>query len=302
MNRALLAVLLVACGKNVPAQTDAPPGGGSDAATDGAAAGWTPLISRPWSLAAGQTNIYECHRFQVPTDMWISGYRAVAPPGTHHEVISISTTSSPLGDYDCSAQQVATEMEMLYAAGIMTDDLVFPTGVAFHLKAGQYINLNLHLFNATDAAIAGTSGVEVKTIAAADVVHEADMTFSGTATISVPADGQPHTAQGGCTANRLASTDLHVFALWPHMHQIATHQMFSVNGAPVLDTPYTFTEQKNYPMNEMVIHPSDAIQTTCTYVNNTGATVNFGDQSTDEMCFTGMYKYPTSSGLFGCVS
>ena len=271
-------------------------GSGSDASVP---PGFTKLISRTWTLNPGQQG-YKCVRIQVPQDMWVTGFRAMSPVGTHHQVLTISNQMTPLGDYDCSAGSL--DQQMLYAAGVNTDDLLFPTGVATHLTAGMYINLNLHLFNTMDVAINGESGVLVKTIPAADVVHPADMMFSGTFNIMIPPDGQPHTESGGCTA----PTDWHVFALWPHMHQIATHQRFVVThgGVPdtMLDQPYSFTEQKNYPMAETIIHTGDLVQTTCTYVNTTGSQVNFGDSSTAEMCFTGMYKYPAGGQLFGCTS
>ena len=69
----------------------------------------------------------------------------------------------------------------------------------------------------------------------------------------------------------------------------------------LLDTDYAFTEQRNYPMADTLIHKGDRIETTCTYVNNTGHTVSFGDSSTDEMCFTGLYKYPAGGNLFQCA-
>src|SRR5207248_2443452 len=82
-----------------------------------------------------------------------------------------------------------------------------------------------------------------------------------------------HTITGGCTA----PTDWHIFSLWPHMHTIATHQTFTVlhNNVPttMLDQPYSFMEQKNYPMPDTVIHAGDSFHTACTYLNNTGATV-----------------------------
>ena len=53
---------------------------------------------------------------------------------------------------------------MLYAAGVGTDDLLFPTASRSTSPPGTYINLNLHLFNATDNALTDTSGVLVKTI------------------------------------------------------------------------------------------------------------------------------------------
>ena len=304
--RAFLGALLVvaACGKAPstlgPDSSGSGSGSGTDAAmgSDGSNAGWTALITRTWQLDPG-VQTYKCRRIMVPTDMWVSGFRALSPVGTHHEVLTISSTSSPLGDYDCSAGSL--DNQMLYAAGVNTDDLVFPPGMAVHLTAGTYINLNLHLFNTTDAPINEESGVLVETIPQAQVTHEIDMMFSGTFNISIPSDGQPHTAAGGCSA----PNDTHLFALWPHMHQIATHQKFTVTHSGVttalVDSDYMFTEQRNYPISETIVYAGDTVLTTCTYVNTTGATVTFGDSSTAEMCFTGMYKYPAGGNLFACV-
>jgi hypothetical protein len=248
--------------------------GSGDAGPPDAPPGWTELIARTWGPLPPGAETYECRRIQVPSEMWISGFRALSPLGTHHEVLTISTSASQLGDYDCSAGNL--DFQMLYAAGVNTDDLTFPAGMAVHLPAGSYINLNLHLFNATDMSLSEESGVYVQTLDAAQVVHEIDMTFSGTININIPSDGQPHTAIGGCSAPR----DWHVFALWPHMHQTGTHQSFVVTHAGVpttmLDQPFQFTEQRNYPMTETVIHQADQIATTCTYVNTTGATLTFG--------------------------
>jgi hypothetical protein len=233
--------------------------------------------------------------------MWIAGFRAASPIGTHHSVLTISTTNTTTGDYDCFAGSLDTQM--LYAAGVGTDDLMFPAGVAMHIAAGTYINLNLHLFNATDNPLASSSGVLVKVVQKADVVHEADMMFSGTFTISVPSDDKPHTAQGGCTA----PTDWHVFTLWPHMHQTATHQTWTYTrpgGQPtaLIDDDFLFNEQRNYPIADTLIHQGDQILTVCTYVNNTGSVMTWGDGSDREMCFTGMYKYPAGGGLFQCTT
>ena len=307
MKGAILAIVVLglgACGKSPASSGGADaPGSTTDAPApfDGPnAEGWTPLISRGWNLAAGATNTYKCTRIQVANDMWVEGFRAQSPQGTHHSVLTISTSSTQTGDYDCSAGSL--DNEMLYAAGVGTDDLNFPAGVAMHIPAGTYINLNLHLFNASDNAISGTSGVLVKIVQQADVVHEADMMFSGSFLINVPSDNAPHVVHGNCQA----PTDWHVFTLWPHMHQTATHQKWTYTegtNAPVtmLDDDYVFAEQKNYPIADTLIKSGDQIDTYCTYVNNTGSTMMFGDGSDKEMCFTGMYKYPAGGNLFACA-
>ena len=290
---------VAACGgSSSPARVDGTPVvTGSDGAVG--SDGFVELIGRDWAIPAGQEG-YECTRIAVPQDMWVDGYRALSPQGTHHEVLTISQNSTQLGDYDCSAGSL--DNQMLYAAGVATDELDFPTGVAIHLPAGEFINLNLHLFDLTDNDLTGHSGVAVHTVDAAAVVNPADMEFSGTSLIDIPSDDQPHTAVGGCTA----PADWHVFTLWPHMHQTAVHQTFTVthdgSAATLLDTDYSFVEQKNYPIPDTLVNMGDQIQTTCTYVNNTGETKTFGESSTDEMCFTGMYKYPADGNTFGCTT
>ncbi len=254
--KAWLAVaVLAACGGGGSAHT--PDGSDGMGSADAAVPpGWVKLVSRSWSLTPGLEG-YRCTRVQIQQDMWVNGFRALSPLGTHHEVVTIDPSDSQVGDYDCSAASGTLNGQMVYASGIGTPDLIFPTGVAVHIPAGTWINLNLHLFDTTDNTLSDESGVLVQTIAQADVVHEADMTFSGTLSISIPSDGQTHVAQGGCNA----PTDWHVFALWPHMHQIGVHQSLVVthSGSPttMLDTPFSFMEQKDYPMAETMIHQGD---------------------------------------------
>jgi len=163
----LALVVVAACKADTPGSEPADARIDSDAPDAATPDGWTPLIARSWTLLPGATNTYRCTRIKVTNDLWVSGFRAAAPQGTHHEVLTISTGNTATGDYDCSAGSLDTQM--LYAAGVGTDDLVFPPGVAIHIPAGTYINLNLHLFNATDNPLANSSGVLVKVVQPTDV-------------------------------------------------------------------------------------------------------------------------------------
>lgn len=304
MKAVLVAIMSVLFGVGVLGACKSDSAGGpADAAPDPVdsanSEGWTALIGRSWTLPIGATNTYRCTRIRVDNDMWIAGFRAAAPLGTHHAVLTISSAGGQVGDYDCGAGSLDTQM--LYAAGVGTDDLLFPPGVAMHLAAGTFINLNLHLFNATDNPLANSSGVLARVVQPADVVHEADMMFSGTFAINIPNDGQRHTAQGGCTA----PTDWHIFTLWPHMHQTGVHQTWTLaHGGTVtalIDDDFLFEEQRNYPIADTLIRKGDVINTVCTYINNTKTTMTWGDGSDREMCFTGMYKYPAGGSLFQCT-
>lgn len=299
---ALLWVVVVACGgegSGLPAMPDAPSTPTPDAPP--IPDGWQELVARDWVIPAGSFDTYKCARVRIQQDTWVAGFRAIAPQGTHHTVVTISTKSTPLGDYDCNAGTL--DNQMLYASGVATDDLLFPDGVAMQLKAGQYINLNLHLFNATEGDITGHSGILFKQIDAAAVQHEADMVFAGDMRFSIP-PGDNQTVVGGCTL----SSEWHVFTLWPHMHQFAKHQKVVVTrpGEPpmtLLDGAYDFNEQVNYPTAEPLVLPANTkVEVTCTYNNTTGSNITFGDSSNQEMCFTGMYKWPAGGSLFQCAS
>jgi len=295
MRKAVVAALfLFGCG----GEGSDPPG--ADAPTT-SQTGWTEIIGRSWSVPPGSADTYKCKRIAITEDTWVTGFRAIAPPGTHHTVLTIANANGQtMGDYDCQVGSV--DLQMLWASGVGTKELNFPDGVGMKLKAGQVLNLNLHLFNAADTPLAGTSGIEVNRVDPAKVVNEADMMFVGTTTINIPSDGQPHTVSGGCQL----STTYNMFTIWPHMHQHATKQTFEVvQGTTTTrildDMPYSFEEQVNYPIATMKLNPGDRLQTTCTYVNNTGVPLRFGDSSNEEMCFTGMYKYPVGGTLFTCA-
>lgn len=274
----------------------------------GAPPGFTKLIGRTWTLTAGQMDTYKCVRIQVPEDMYISGFHAEAPTGTHHTVLTVSTNGSKLGEYDCSAG--ALDYQMLFASGVGTDDLVFPDGVGIKLTKGTYINLNLHLFDATDHGLSGETAIYVKKLASApDAQHTAEMVFAGTFDINIQATANiEQTAEGGCTL----SADANLIAVWPHMHQLATHQLVTLtpsgSSTPMnlSDRAYSFSEQKNYPWTTpLAVHAGDKLWTKCTYVNTTNPlrAVQFGESSLDEMCFTGIYRYPASGGnLFSCTT
>jgi hypothetical protein len=323
-------VALAACGSSSMKTVDGSPmGSDADAGPDAnIPPGWTTLIDGHWQLApAGQNGdeIYWCHRMKVTQDMWISGFRALAPPGTHHAILTIDPTTPQTGEFGApycnSTVGFDTNDRLVYASGLSTNDLVFPPGIAVHLTAGEYITLNLHLLNSGDTSKMDTSGVLVQTVDASQVQHEIDATFAGTRSIDIPDDGTDHYVVGGCSAPQ----DWHVFAVWPHMHKFGVHgKLLATTSAnvttTVLDQPFDFTAEKTYPMNETVIHMGDAITARCDYIVPTQTCtypagqctygscapdgfchVSYGESAGGEMCYVAMYKYPAGDvPPYGC--
>ena len=272
-------------------------GDGGTPDSPGIPPGYTKLIGRTWTLPAGQADTYKCVRVTIPVDTYVTDIVAQAPAGTHHTVLSIAAgnAAGPDGETDCSVGTLGRPM--LYASGVGTDPLTFPANVGLKVAAGTQVHLNLHLFNATDHALSGDSAILIKTVPTAPPML-AEMVFAGKIQFAVPnnpnmADNTPFNVVGGCQA----SSAYKLFAVWPHMHQIAVHSKLELNGTVLWDAAYSFNEQKYYRKDpEIQVNAGDQIKVTCGYVNHSGATITFGDSSTKEMCFTGLYRYPASGG------
>jgi len=74
-------------------------------------------------------------------------------------------------------------------------------------------------------------------------------------------------------------------------------------ATPLHDMPYDFEEQKYWLQSpEIELEQDDKIRVTCSYVNDSGGLVTFGDSSDKEMCFGGMYRYPASNANIFCTN
>lgn len=322
----LAVALVAACGNSSMMNPVDGSGGsdGSDAGSDAAVPpGWDMLISRTWSLPTAGSEAYECRRIKIDQDMWISGFRAIAPAGTHHSILTIDPATTETGNFDCDGSMGfnGDTTRLLFASGLNPNDLTFPPGIAVHIPAGSYITLNLHLLDSGDFGIHGESGVLVQTVDPSQVEHEVDATFAGSESINFAADGQNHTVEGGCNA----SNNWHVFALWPHMHESGVRATLVVTDASdvsrtLLDQPFDFSSEKTYPMDDMVMQAGDLISVRCTY--NAGlhtctppggaclegtcypdgyCHIPYGETANGEMCYVAMYKYPAGDvPVYGC--
>jgi hypothetical protein len=262
------------------------------------------LIGRDWTVGPG-TETYKCIGIYADQDMYIHGFQTENPLGEHHAVITTADApgglnNTQVGEHDCDVSTL--DLQMLFASGVGTDKLTLPDGVALPIKKGQFIHLNLHLFNTSDQTINGHSGVMASLIDQVDRDHQAEMIFTGTFNINI-APGETATVGGGC----IVPEDSTVFAYWPHMHQHATYQKMMLTRAGtttmIHDAAFDFREQVNYPLSPTLsLKTGDNLRTECTYTNTGSTTLTWGDSSTAEMCFTGLYRYPKRAlSLFECT-
>ncbi len=302
MRRACLAfsLVLAACGggsSDDDAPVDAPE------ATVDAPDGWQTLLQGNWSLEAGEEGYY-CVYATVPRDIYIKAFRPIGPNGTHHTVLTRYTGNEPDGTVRCG---VGTNgQSMVYGSGVGSPDFRFPEGVGMHFTAGTRLLLNLHLYNTTDEVLTGTSGTLFEETQAADIEHVGEIVLAGpTATLTVPTGTS--TQSGTCNVSNITNQPIQVFALSQHMHKLGRNLRTVVRrsgSADIVlqDTAYDFENQtfSLVPAPFVELRPGDVITTSCTFENNTGATVTFGESSDDEMCFSDLFYYPAQGANFVC--
>jgi hypothetical protein len=270
------ALLMTACG------TDFPHDDGTDAGSDGDS--YTRLIADSWQLPPS-TEKYLCVRKTVTTEIWISAIRPIAPLGTHHTVLMVGPADAPDGTVDCES---ALLKPSIYASGVGTQPFVLPDGVAIHLKPGDQLLLNLHLYNSDTESLTGTSGIEIVEADAATVQHEAGVVLAGKAAGLYVAPGSS-TQTGTCTTPA-GST---LFAITPHMHVLGTHMNVTYGTRTVFDEDYTFDDQRVHPIEPAITTVAGGkYAVTCSYVNTTGAAVTFGEHTGEEMCYALTFVYP----------
>ena len=269
----VLAVLVTAC-SNEEAPDRQPPPSGSE---------WSTLIEDGWTLPPGGEATDRCTKVTLQEDVYISAVRPVHPLGTHHTFLALSDSA----DGERCTPAVATGL--IYAAGLGSQGLELPEGVAMHFMAGQVLNLSLHLYNVSGSELTGTSGIEVKRMDPADVVHESGPLLAGPVDISIPPGRHTLTHECSLTEPQTA------YAIFPHMHQLGVHFKTTIisGGTPKVlhDADYDFKEQAQLPIS-LELAAGDRIATECTYENPGTETVTFGESSNTEMCFTVLFRYP----------
>ncbi|MBP8810089.1 MAG: hypothetical protein KBG48_01615 [Kofleriaceae bacterium] len=185
------------------------------------------------------------------------------------------------------------------------ETLTLPDGVVFTLKPDQLVRLELHYVNATEEPIAVTATAEFRTVLGAN--QEADFIFAGTPDIDLPS--RPTAQTVGPTYLPLQGLGgSNVFAITGHTHELGTDVQVAIAtsaddpGTPVYaPTNFSWDEPETvYHAPVFQIPTEGGFRFTCTYVNDTGRRVGFGEGVDDEMCFFWLYYYP-SKGAKVCA-
>jgi len=259
---------------------------------------WKTLLTGDWTMPPG-TEGYICVRKTIDEDLFVSVFDAVNPKGTHHTFLSMGEPSGPDGIEPCNAG--VNKAQQIFGSGVGSVPVAFPQGVAIKVQKGTQLILNLHLFNTGQADLSGTSGARIRTVAASDAPVIAEHLLGGTVGVDLP-PLQATSTTGYCTM----STDATIFAITPHMHKLGVYAKIvaerTVGGDAVLyDGAYDFEDQKYYPIEPVAVQKGDRVRIDCTHNNTTPQRVVFGESTLEEMCFAGIFRYPSDGSPFMCI-
>jgi hypothetical protein len=262
--------------------------------------GWLRLIAASWQLPAGH-EAHFCVRVTAPREVYLHEFAPLGATGTHHTVLTtVPGGSTPDGVISCSGGDVTGHQ--IYGSGVGTEPTVLPEGIAMHVRAGEQLVLNLHLFNTRDRALTGISGVMVRGMAADQVKQVAEGVLAGPLGFTL-GTGRA-TATGKCTFSHAAT----IISVQPHMHQLGIHMKVTAKRAAadsvnLFDDDYSFDSQQRYPAGMVALKAGDVVEIECTYLNDTQHSVRWGQSSLDEMCFAGLTRFPAdSSTSYLCVN
>lgn len=213
----------------------------------------------------------------------------------HHVILLQSDQSFPNAPFACPST-TGTLGRMIYAWAPGGQALELPPVAGIPEEGTTHYLVQIHYNNAqaleheTDA-----TGIDLCTTTTLRP-NDADMMAFGTTTIDLP----PHAARAlDCRYTAPEWLDgIHLFAAMPHMHELGTHmKTFRAADAKRAATDlgtvdaWDFSNQVWQPLDE-TIHAGDVIRTTCAWQNSGGERVHFGENTSDEMCWSFTMYYP----------
>ena len=273
------------------------------------------LTADPFTVAPGD-EVYKCQTFPNPfgTDVDLIYMDGLMSQGSHHFFLF-------------NLDPVTVQGRIAAAALSGTNDEAPPTplhpclgnGIEFHpfpylsqqphwivsyprrdmgypLSGQNALMINVHYLNSGSNPIAAAVKISLTSAAPGVVTTHIGTIFLNNSTFSVPpapaSSPQSYAKTWTPSSGALPST-YDIFTSWSHMHRTAVDFQASVNGKVFYeekswDSPPLFLQNPPLSMND-----SDSITWSCSYYNDTGTTLSFGDSAVNNvMCiYMGQY-YP----------
>ena len=238
--------------------------------------------------------VYKCQDFVNPFggDAEIQKFESHMAAGSHHVLLFYKQNVVANGALeDCSGLEFAATP---YGSQRSNDSVTFPAGVAALIPGGTGLRIQSHYLNATQAAITATVQITFHKAAAGSVKDHAGVLFLVNPNLSIPSTGMPFTIAKRCRIPR----DINLVGAGSHMHQHAVGFQATSGGNMIYQTTDWNEPQPAEFAPPMKLTAGSTVDFSCTWVNNTGTTLTFGESArTNEMCIFSAQFYPITGNF-----
>lgn len=258
-----------------------------------------------FATAPAGSEVWQCDVYNLPTDAVenVNSVEYLQNEGMHH--MSLSTTvlagsSIPNGSYDCN--DLYTDQAFMEDAVIIFGNqgqaegtLELPTGIAASLPPGIQIVHEMHYVNTT------TEDIELYSYLNGWTIPDADVTggiWGGSVrdeNIAIP-PASTHSEWSRCVMNE----DVDVLFLASHTHaQGIEFNIAPFDGTTTGEVMYTNLDWRDPKIIQydtpLSVPAGQGFEWTCTWENAGDTEVNYGFNSTDEMCNMAIVFTPGST-------
>lgn len=258
--------------------------------------------SEPWEMPQNTGDEYVCWGVDLAKEE-ATHITAFAPKIdnktiTHHIVLYESEKAFPTKPAPCSSgSALSWRMVLGWAPGVKP--LQLPADVGFPIssdpsKPTHYV-AQMHYSNVQKLA-GQTDKSSIDLCTAPPRKYEADVMAFGSQDFRIPAGG-PYAIDCSLTVPS-ALGGLHFFAAMPHMHKLGVAMSTKLTpkaGGADADmgtmSTFSFDNQAWLPI-DVVSKSGDTVHTKCSWVNDRGETVPFGEKTANEMCYSFTMYYP----------
>ncbi|MGZ5971116.1 MAG: monooxygenase [Polyangiales bacterium] len=276
-------------------------GGGAPVAPD--PIGCTPDVTvKPasaWNMSATDKDVYACFGFEqtVSAKKHATAFRIKVdnPKIVHHVLLFQSDSAVDPTPHPCAATSLAT-WRMVYGWSPGSKARELPAEAGIPIEGTTHWVVQVHYNNAK-----GLSGEKDSTgfeMCTTDSLrkYDADMLVFGTMDIKIPPKSK---VDKTCTFSPSFLPPIHIVSGSPHMHGLGrtlTTTLEKKDGTKIdlgSAPSFDWNNQQAYSVAAgTVVEPEDRVVSRCVWENATDRTVQWGEGTDDEMCYSFTMYYP----------
>ena len=263
----------------------------------------TVTAPEPYEMPETKGDQYICTGFEIPASGVKRHMTAFFPnidndKIVHHIILFEAPEAQSPTSVSCSGNIFPPSWTMLYGWAPGTPEAKLPIEAGFPIEADEDKHLVLQVHYSNLNHLAGEKDQSGVSLCTTEKLRENDAGILALGTYDI--NVAPHaTWTTQCRLNMVnySFLPLHVFQALPHMHQYGTinrteveHPDGSIEPMGVAD-PWDFYSQIAYPTN-ITLDQGDSVVTTCSWNNTSDSWLDYGEKTSDEMCFNFLSYYP----------